>query len=203
MLIVVQRANTAVERRSSVGARSTSGASRVIARRASCHVHARLSADMAASTANIPAIPPSAASTAIIAGTVAAPVTSPTIAASRKRWAPSSPALGTVWRTANNVLAPARIQASPGSAPASPATIMLPPPTTPASACGRRAQASSPRACPGSPRPIVSATERMSAIDSPAVRTSAIEIDTKAMKLWRPNSSGPRKRAAAIEIATV
>ena len=150
----------------------------------------------------MPAIPPPAASTAIIAGTVTAPVTSPTIAASRKRWAPSSPALGTVCRTTNSVLTPASTHASrlsarePGHDHAAAADH-----------AGQRLRAprpaSRPRACAGSSRPSVSATERMSAIERPAVRTSAIESETKAMKLWRPKASGPRKRAAAIEIATV
>jgi hypothetical protein len=34
------------------------------------------------------------------------------------------------------------------------------------------------------------------------VKSVIADTSTKAMKLWRPNRSGPRKRAAAIETAS-
>src|SRR5436853_2385947 len=46
-----------------------------------------------------------------------------------------------------------------------------------------------------------SPTKRVSICEIPPLKIAAIESATKAMKLWRPIWSGPRKRAAATETA--
>ncbi len=162
-----------------------------------------MAAATAASTAKIPTIPPPAASTAIATGTITPPVTSPIAAADRNRCTPSSTALPTLCNTPSATNSPARTHAASGRAPSTAATTSPPPPSSAATACTRHAHATSPRASSARPAPHASATERISARASPLVRTISTAIATKAMKLWRPNSAGPRKRAAAIETASV
>src|SRR5207237_7504219 len=54
-----------------------------------------------------------------------------------------------------------------------------------------------------SPAPSDCPTARISAIGRPSPRRYWDDAMTKAMKLWRPSPLGPRKRAPAIETASV
>ena len=132
-----------------------------------------------------------------------APVTRPTTAASRNRWAPTSAPAGTLCTIAIAVATPATIHAASGLEPSTPVATRMPPPRIAPTIWIRSVHATSPRARAGSPRPSASATDRVSAIPRPAVRTMWTVMPANAMKLWRPNSSGPSTRAAAIEISSV
>src|SRR3954454_13020348 len=77
----------------------SAGASAPSIRRASTDVHTRLMKTATASTANSPLIPPPSSSATTTAGTVATPVTSPGIQASRQRCDPISSAAGTACST--------------------------------------------------------------------------------------------------------
>ena len=171
------------------------------ARRASTALHARFTAATTAWTANRPVIPPPAANTTIVTGTITAPVTRPIVAAVRKRCTPSSTALATLWSVPSVTNAPARTQAASGSAPSRAATTSAAPPASAVTACTRQAHATIASASWVRPAPTASATERITASAMPLVSTSATETAMNEMKLWRPNSDGLRKRAAAIESA--
>ncbi len=123
------------------------------------------------------------------------------MAAVRKRWTPSRTALATLCRAPNVTNAPASTQAAWGSAPAIAATTRALPPASAVSACTRQAHATIASASCVRPAPTASATDRISASAMPLVSTSSTEIAMNEMKLWRPNSDGLRKRAAAIDIA--
>ena len=138
----------------------------------------------------------------MISGTIAAPVTAPTSAALRKCWAPSRMALATVCSVPKATNAPANAHAPGGRAPRAAATSSPPPPSAAPASCSRHAQPTTPSASSGRSRPSASATVRINASPIPLVSTSSTDSETKAMKLWRPKSDGPRKRAPAIEIAT-
>ena len=89
---------------------------------------------------------------------------------------------------------PARIHAPVGSAPATAATTGTAVAPTAATASIRIVQPRSSRTAPRRPAPSSSAVKRLSAAGSPAAAATASESATKAMKVWRPKSSGPRPR---------
>ena len=133
------------------------------------------------STPNIPEIPPPSASTRIVMGTAMPPVTSPMVAAVRKRWAASSTALGTLWRIPRKVPTAASDHASVGSEPASAGIPSTAAPAKAPATTTRRDHETSPSASPGDRRPSASATERISASATPEVKRVAADSETNAM----------------------
>ena len=105
------------KRRRSSGSTGSGAPSAPSIRRASADVHTRLMNTATASTANSPLIPPPSSSATTTAGTVATPVTSPGIHASRQRCAPISSAAGTACSTDSAADAPASAHAVRGSLP--------------------------------------------------------------------------------------
>ena len=186
-------------RRTEVAATRGASAMPRSARRPSALVQARFASATTASTANMPVIPPPAASTITIAAVAAVPVASPTIDASRQRCAPISTAEGTVCRTLATAATAASIHADFGSAPARAAAPSTPPARTAPTAWNRQPQETRSRSSPARPRPRSSPTKRISESESPIESRLTSEISANAMKLWTPIPLGPRNRAATID----
>ena len=121
----------------------------------------------------------------------------------RQRWRPVSALPGKAAKTPRAAVAAARYQAACGFAPATATPRMTTPATAAQPAPIRHAQRTSPCASAARPAPIASPTVRISAMGTPSVKRFSDVATTKAMKLCRPSPLGPRKRAPAIEIASV